>query len=483
MQVNIPITIVLICYAVLMLMVSLYLMRKVKKAVDYLMGGRGLPTWVQIGTYTATGVGTGVTVGAAGLAYKNGWAGCVYPMGIGIGIILAGFFFAKLRRFKFMTLSEEIACYYGGNKLIYEYVNISLFLSQVFWIAVQIMGGGFVLSVVIGLPPDICMVITGLVIASTSLPGGLMTVVYTDVLQGIILVTGFIILTIIALDNSGGLAALHAQMPPDYVSFLGHKTIGYKGALGIMLALTLSIIADPGRRLILYGGRSAEGGRNAMVISGVIEIFFSALVVITGMYAFSLNPGIEAQDQALPWLITEAMPTWLAAVMVVSITAAIFSSGNTNGATAGTYFMRHIYPLIVGHYPKRPLVVVRWLLSSVLIIATLMALYAGTIVDFVVDFLSVLTSGVAIIILLGRFWKRATWQGAITGLVLAASASLITIFVPSQAEFWTSPVIPATIAGLIGEVVVSLFTQSPDEHKLSFEEVAEQMRTQREGID
>ena len=60
------------------------------------------------------------------------------------------------------------------------------------------------------------------------------------------------------------------------------------------------------------------------------------------MYAYSLNPNIEAQDQALPWLVTHVLPTWLAAVVVVSVTAAVFSSGDSNAAAAGTYFVPFI---------------------------------------------------------------------------------------------------------------------------------------------
>ncbi|HHK41880.1 MAG TPA: hypothetical protein ENJ50_05625, partial [Planctomycetaceae bacterium] len=174
MQVNLPILIALLLYGVFMLVVSLFWMLRVKTSGDYLMGGRRLPWWVQTGTFVATGIGTGVTIGAAGLAYRGGWAGFTYPAAIGIGLIFVGSFYARMRRFEFMTLSEEIACYYDNDRLIFGFVNTSLYLSQVAWMTVQIMGGGFVLSVVTGLSVPICMLITGGLIAATALPGGLL---------------------------------------------------------------------------------------------------------------------------------------------------------------------------------------------------------------------------------------------------------------------------------------------------------------------
>lgn len=126
-------------YACLMFGVSLFWMLRVKKATDYLVAGRGLPYVVLTGTIVATCVGTGVVIGASGLAYQHGWAGCAYPIGLGLGTLLTGLCFGVMRRHRFMTLSEEVACYYGGHRGVVEFSNISLFFSQLCWLTVQIM--------------------------------------------------------------------------------------------------------------------------------------------------------------------------------------------------------------------------------------------------------------------------------------------------------------------------------------------------------
>ena len=79
---------------------------------------------------------------------------CAYPIGLGLGTLLTGLFFAKMRRYKFMTLSEEVACYYEGNRVVMEFSNITLFLSQLCWLTVQIMGGAAVVGAVTGLQPE-----------------------------------------------------------------------------------------------------------------------------------------------------------------------------------------------------------------------------------------------------------------------------------------------------------------------------------------
>src|SRR5437870_4244842 len=138
MTTHVAIAIGLILYVVLTTGVSFLMMSRVRKPADYLVAGRGLPHWVLIGTIVGTCIGTGVIIGGSGLAYKHGWAGCAYPVGLGIGTLLAGLCFAKMRRYNFMTLSEEISCYYGGHRLVTEFSNITLFLSQLCWLTVQI---------------------------------------------------------------------------------------------------------------------------------------------------------------------------------------------------------------------------------------------------------------------------------------------------------------------------------------------------------
>ncbi len=470
----------LVIYVILTTVVSFFMMARVRKPTDYLMAGRGLPFWVLTGTIVGTCIGTGVIIGGSGLAYQHGWAGSAYPIGLGLGTLLTGLFFAKMRRYKFMTLSEEVACYYEGNRVVAEFSNVSFFLSQLCWLTVQIMGGAAVLGAVTGLDPRVCVVVTGSAKAMISIPGGLKAVVYTDVLQTIILFFGFGFLMHSALNAAGGLAGLRQTVPAAYFSFLGTSSLGTWNVISLILVLTLNPIADPGRRLTMYSARTETGAKWSMVTSGLIVIVFSVVIGIIGMYTFHINPHLPVVDQTLPWLVMNVLPPWLAAFVVMSVVSGMSSAANGNAAAAGTFFVRHIYPLVTGKYPKRSVMVARWALVFAFFLSTTLALYIGSIVGFVVKFLPLTMGGLAVIILLGRFWKRSTWQGAISALVITPVVSLIVIFVPALVKFWSDPIIPASIAGLLAHVIVSLSTPPA---RQSFEEVAERMRNERRVIE
>ena len=480
MNLNTAIYVGIACYGVLMLSVSLFFTLRLKRSTDYLVAGRTLPFWALVGTTVGTGIGTGVAIGAIGLAYQYGWAGGVYPIGLGLGTIVAGVFFSQMRRHHFMTLGEEIACYYGGNKLVVEFSNIGLFVSQLCWLTVQIMGGAAVLGIVTGLPREVCTVISGVTTALICLPGGLKTVVYTDFLQAAILLLGFCVLSWVALVACGGFAGLQNNVPDAYFSLTEDSGFGSFRVTALILALCLGVIADPGRRLTMYSAQSERGAKWSMITGGIIIVAFSVCVGVIGMYAFILNPNLSSPDQALPWLVTSQLPVWLAAMIVVAIISAVISSATTNAAAAGTFFVRHVFPLFVGRSPRQPVLVVRRAMGCAFLLATGIAFYPGSIVEFVIKFLPMTMSGLAVVILLGRFWSRATWQGALAALATVPIVTIVIMLVPDRTGFWLEPGIPATIAGLCVHIVASLFTRK---NVIAFNSVAENMKRQRDSIE
>lgn len=480
MTTQIAILIGLVTYVVLTTTVSFFMMSRVRRPTDYLIAGRGLPFFVLVGTIVGTSIGTGVIIGGTGLAYQHGWAGSAYPIGLGLGTLLTGLFFAKMRRYKFMTLSEEIACYYEGNRGVVEFTNISLFFSQLCWLTVQIMGGAAILGAVTGLDPKICIVLTGFAKAIISIPGGLKAVVYTDVIQTLILFFGFGFLLHSVLTECGGIAGLRSVTPHEYFSFLGTSSMGTWNVISLIVVLMLNPIADPGRRLTMYSARTEAGAKWSMVTSGLLVIIFSAVIGIIGMYTYKTNSHLPIPDQALPWLVMNVLPPWLAAFVVVSVFSGMSSAANGNAAAAGTFFVRHIYPLVTGKYPKHSVRAARWALVFAFLLSTTMALYTGNIVAFVSKFLPLTMGGLAVIILLGRFWKRSNWQSAIAALITTPVVALTVMFVPALDNFWNQSIIPATIGGTIAFIVVSLLTPHA---KQSFELIAEKMKSERQVIE
>jgi SSS family solute:Na+ symporter len=294
------------------------------------------------------------------------------------------------------------------------------------------------------------------------------------------LLTGFSVVTYSALHHVGGFAGLQHSVPPPYASFLGIESYGGWKMFGLIVALGFSVLADPGRRSCMYSALTERGAKWSMVCAGAIVMVFSVVVGIAGMYAYHLNPNLPVPDEALLWLVMNVLPIWLAAFVVVSVTSGIFSCASSNAMSVGTFFVRHIYPLATGgKYPQRPLLATHLILVIAFIATTTVAMYTGTIVDFVKTFLPITMSGLAIIILVGRFWRRATWQGALAALVVTPIVALAVKFLPAEHQTWNNAVVP-TIAGILAHIIVSSLTPPS---QISFESVAAAMSREREAIE
>lgn len=484
METKTAIDIGLLLYGGLMLAVSSYWMFRVKKPADYLVGGRSLPFWVLTGNITAGCIGTGVIIGGSGLAYLHGWAGSAWPVALGVGTALAGLLFAVMRRYQFMTIVEEVASYYEGKRAVIEFTNVTLWASQFGWLTAQIIGGSKVLAAATGMSNETSVIVTGIIIATIAIPGGFKSVVYTDFVQAFILVSGFVCVTIMALHHNDGLAGLRQSVPDSYFSIFGvdsYAQYGKWAVSGMILTLVFSVIADPGRRMSMFAAETERGARGSMVLAGFIVIAFAVLIGITGMYAHQLNPAIEAKDadKALLWLVMHVLPAWLAAFVVIAAASGIFSCANGNAMAISTFYVRHIYPLVTGgKYPRRPLFAARILLVCAFVICTSVAIHSGTIVQTVTSFLPITMSGLAIVILMGRFWKRATWQGAMAALVITPVITLIAREFFATA-FWNNAVILAA-PGFVVHFIVSLLTPKPSR---TFEEVATALTQERQNIE
>ena len=455
---------------------SIWWARRIKTTTDFLLGGRALPAFVVAGSTLATIIGTGATIGASGYAYQHGLAGCLYGLGQSSGIIFVGLAFAPMRRHRFMTLGEELAAYYGGNQIVYHFANITMFGSLVCWIAVQIMGAARYLGVLLDSPEAAAVILTGFAFAALTLIGGYVAVVYTDTIQCFILVIGFVALAALGVSSAGGWEGLQAKTPASYWSLLGTESVGWGSTIGIPLALALSYVSEPSFRHRIYSARSEAGAKWSMIIPGLIAAPFSLVIALLGMTAFAFNPSLESADHALPWLALEVFPLWATGAVLVSGFAATFSSGNSDAASGAVFFVRHIYQLVAGKPPTRPLLVSRLAIAAMIAGATVMAGSFGSIVDFVVVFVSVLGSGLGVVILLGRFWPAATWQGALAAILTGGLVSCLIEFLPSQKALWDQPILPATLAALLAHIAVSRLTPSA---KASVETIAAQFEAER----
>ena len=208
--------VVILLYLFTLIGIGLYKAKKIKTQSDFAVAGRSLTPWILVGTMLATWMGTGSILGNAGKTYDTGMAALILPLGSIIGIILLTKIAGKVRSFEKFTVPEILGDRYGPSARLLSV--IALVIAYMVIVSYQYNAGGAVLKTILTDPGgnSLISVETGTIIAAIfiiayTMLAGLVSVAYTDVANGIIILFSFIIAIPIFLVEAGGLSGMAAS--------------------------------------------------------------------------------------------------------------------------------------------------------------------------------------------------------------------------------------------------------------------------------
>ncbi|WP_174614656.1 sodium:solute symporter family protein [Virgibacillus ihumii] len=447
-------------FLVFMILIGIWVAKKVETGEDFLMGGRGLTSFLLIGTTVATAVGTGSSMGAVQTAYEQGWAGAFFGIGLGIGLIALVVLFADSRNKNFMTFSEELSYYFGASKAIKGSMSIILFLAEVGWLGTHILGGSIYLGWITGLDPTTAKIVTAIGFGLYTIIGGYLAVVYTDVIQAIILFAGFTLLAVLSFVKVGGFTGISNSLPKDMTTFAGVQETGLIPGISLILVTVVAVLVIPAYRHRIYSGKNTKVVKKSFIISGIVAVLFAICPTIIGLAAKIVNPDISDTAFAFPYMITEVFPLWVGAFLLVAGLAATMSSGDSDAIAGTTILIRDVYQVFTGKLPDKNKTILYSRIALIVTIglALLFILESTNIIGYITNMSSTIMTGLLVASILGKYWPRATWQGGIACLIAGSGTSLVVISSDSLSVFWGNPVIPSLVVSLLAGVVISYLT-------------------------
>lgn len=468
-----------IIYAIAMIWLGWYVSRNQKNGDDFLLGGRSLPMFLTLGSTVATMVGTGSSMGAVGFGYSNGWAGMLYGLGGAVGILLVAWLFAPVRRLRFMTMSEELSYYTGGSHLIKNIVGVLIFIASIGWLGAHILGGSMYLSWATGIDLTVAKLIIAMAFAIYVVIGGYSAVVWTDTIQALILFFGFILMAILAVVHVGGWSAIEQAMDPAAMSLFAIDKLGIIPAISLAMVIGVGVLATPSYRQRIYSGKDISSVRRSFVYTGVLYLFFSILPAIIGMAAFTMNPNLANSNYAFLFA-TSFLPSVLGMVVLIAGLSATMSSASSDAIAGVAIMMRDLYTMVTGRMPpeNKAITLSRWFLVVVIGLALIFALTSNDIISYITKMIATLMSGLFVCSMLGRFWPRFNWQGALAALLGGALASITILMHDDWLAYWGNPCIPSVLISLTCGVVVTLLTPA---NRLSREEALVLITNEREN--
>ena len=466
--------VVFVSYCVLILAIGLYVSRnkngKKKTAEDYFLAGKSLPWWAVGASLIAANISAEQFIGMSGSGFALGLAIASYEWMAAITLLIVAKYFLPIFIEKGLyTIPEFIEKRYSTNlKTILAVFWIALFvfvnLTTVLYL------GGKALDTVIGTGDGSILItsIVGLALfaAAYSLWGGLAAVAWTDVVQVVVLIFGGFMMTYYALlfvsgdANSWlvGLKDVYNTVPERFSMILSKGEIftpNGKDAWWDLPGLAVLVGGIWVANLYYWGfnqyiiqrtlaAKSLKEGQKGLVFAAFLKLLIPIFVVLPGIiaYVMVLDPetgnfikeslpssflaadGSISNDNASPWLIKTIIPIGLKGLILASLAAAIVSSLASMINSTSTIFTMDIYKSLINKQATDDQMVKVGRISGfvALMIALVIAPQLGSlgqVFQFIQEYTGVVSPGILAVFLMGLFYKKATNNAAILGVLIS----------------------------------------------------------------
>lgn len=424
----------------------------------YAIGGAGFSILMIFFTQFASIMGAGNFIGHAGSGYENGVSWLVFIAGeqgakIVFALTLAGFAGAL----RYNTLPELIDDLVTRDKVTRILAGILSACIMIAWVGGQGKAFGELFSVFTGADPIPVIFLFSAIFIMYTCMGGIYSVVYTDMIQGVMcLVFGtiFYLFAFRQVDFSLGEigSRLAAVGKAELWSFgaVSGTALANRFLTGLAGVIVAQIYWQR-----CFACRDRRTARNGLLYSGIIAIVMTMLTAMVGLIIMTMNQELDV-NSAMPWFMMNRVPVILAACIFVLILAAGMSSADSCLNSAAVLVVNDIIRPICPRREDQKLVRDARIWTAVIgVVACVCAIYASSIISMFARAYAMAGAGLVPLLVIGLLWKerrgekiamakrnsRVTPWGARCGIVTGAVCSQL-------------PIASATVVGLAASAVV-----------------------------
>lgn len=401
---------------------------------EFTSAGRSLPGWVVGMSIFATYVSSISYLGYPGKAFSGDWNAFVFSLSIPIASYFAARYFVP-----FYRSQDSISAYSFLENRFGPWARI---YASSCYLLTQIARTGSILyllalpmNVLLGWHIQTIIVVTSVAIVLYSMLGGMKAVIWTEAIQGIILIGGALVCMFILLfDMPGGPVQTFSIAMED-----GKFSLGSFGSSLSESTFWVCLIYGVFTNLQNYGidqsyvqryhtAKNEKEAKFSALFGGYLFIPVSAVffMIGTGLYAFyKVHPGILPDgvraDYVFPFFIVNELPVGLTGLLIASIFAAGMSTIATSVTSSSTIILTDYYQRFRKHAGNRERMLVLKLSSVGVGVAGILVAFAFMSVQSALDawwaLASIFSGGMLGLFLLGYISKKARNFDAVLGVV------------------------------------------------------------------
>jgi Na+/proline symporter len=434
---------IIVIYLILSVIVGIFFSKKALKSVDeYFVSGRALPWWLAGMSMIASAFAIDTPLGITGLIANDGIPGVWYAWSFVLGAAgaLGAFIFAPLlRRSQIITTAELIELRYDGPSAAF----LRGFKGIYFGIFANAITLGWIIKAVwtvaeVALPgfdPDILLfVILGFTLLYATL-SGLWGIAATDIFQFLIGSAGSIILFLFVWEYVGGIENLVAGFVSKYGAESAADRLSYFPAFGTPFFVTFIVFISlkwwgnppPAITQRIISSKNEKHASFATLIFAVVAFGFNYWpMIFVALASLIIYPDLAHPEAGYVMLIVKLLPTGFLGLMLASLMAAFMSTVDTHINYGASYMVNDIYRRFImrkaseKHYVRASQVSTIVMLGLSVVIA-----YNLDSVSQAWYYLSMLTAGYGIVIVIRWFWWRVNAWAEIAALAASGLGSTL----------------------------------------------------------
>ncbi len=481
MEIMVTELIITVLYFALCIWIGVHFSKKASTGeAEYWGAGQNINSVVNGFAMFASNVSAASFLGFLGLAYKMGWSfttigvGCALSFGYAWSMLLVS---GPLRRYSEMrgkfTLSNFLAERFGTSTGLAS--SIIILILYPCYIVPQLIGGGLAGSYILGIPFKSAVVLIGCVYVGYVVMAGMLSITWTDFMQGIIMFSFMVGLSIVAIIHFGGIGEMMPKALAIKPDFLGiSPKLSIWTYIGMFFGVSFFCFSSPHIIMRHFTARNVDSGRRGVALTSVLCWAFHLIGYIGVAGAcLIIAPKLGNVDRTYIVVMNELFPPIIRGFAVAGILAAIMSTTGGMLLACGVEFSGNIVKKFFKPEmtEKDVIRLSKYVIAIIGVLTMVGALFETKSIGYIVGLLVEGTgSAFAVPIAFGIWWKRGNNVGGFLSCFGGFAVFLIVHtmkIVPFLADILIS--LPASI---IFMVVGSLLTAPP---KKETAELVEQM--------
>lgn len=489
-KINTEIAITFIAYSALMLFIGFYFYRKNKSTEDYFLGGRSLGPVVSALSAGASDMSGWLLMGLPGALYVGGLVESYIAIGLSIGALLNWSFVAKRLRIytsiiaNSITIPDYFETRFDDDKHILRIIcAIVILVFFTFYVSAGLVGGAKLFESTFGIDYAYALTTGTIIIVAYTFLGGYKAVCWTDMIQGLLMMSALIIVPVVMLTNLGGYdeaMKIVADIKPKALS-MGEGV----SALAIISALAwgLGYFGQPHILVRFMSIRSTKDIPTATIVGiswMVISLIGACLIGVLGIaYVYKFNLSLQDPEKIFIVMSQLLFNPWIAGILLSAILAAIMSTASSqllvSSSTLAEDFYRRIFK-----QDASPQMVMKIGRFGVLLVAVFAFLISTDKDSSILKIVSYAWAGFGAsfgsVMLFSLFWSRMTRIGAIAGMITGAVVVIVwQNYIAEYIKLYE--IVPGFLAASLAIIIASLMTSVRPGTKAAYDKMIANLRS------